>query len=178
VVGGSEFRSDPDFLSGVLVEREPRWDSSPGRVTPPHPGNILIIEDDDTSLGEDPFGEDPPDVGRVCGDPYGEGPDPLEPYREGPDSTPGSWADTPFDPSPPRAQEEGDPYFPPPPPGYEDLRATGGADFQARASAGAGPGQEDGMGGLGFPGGAQPSVEEPVEEIPPGRRGSGQPRGW
>jgi hypothetical protein len=35
VVGGSEFRSDPDFLSGVPVEREPRWDSSPERVTPP-----------------------------------------------------------------------------------------------------------------------------------------------
>jgi hypothetical protein len=57
---GFEFRSDPDFLSGVPVEREPRWDQSPGRDTPPRPGNILIIEDDDTSLGGDLFGEDPP----------------------------------------------------------------------------------------------------------------------
>jgi hypothetical protein len=110
--GGSELRSDPDFLSGVPVEREPRWDSSPGRDTPPHPGNVLIIEDDDTSVGEDPF-DDGKDVGRICGDPHGEGPDPLEPYGEGFAGTTGSWADTPFDPSPPRAQGEDDPYFPP-----------------------------------------------------------------
>jgi hypothetical protein len=58
-------------------------DSSHGRVTPPHPWNILITVDDDTSLDEEPFREDPPDVGRVCGDPYGEGPDPFKPYREG-----------------------------------------------------------------------------------------------
>jgi hypothetical protein len=29
---GSELRSVPDFLSGVPVEHEPRWDESPGRA--------------------------------------------------------------------------------------------------------------------------------------------------
>jgi hypothetical protein len=183
-MGGSELRSDPDFLSGVPVEREPRWDASPERVTPPHPGNILIIEDDDSSLGEDPLGDDPLGVGRVCWDPCGEDTHPFEPYGEGSLGTPGSWADTPFDPSPlgPRRRETpifplplrdmkiwglweprevgqrrpltlppsgpgaGRPLFPPSPPGYEDLGATGGMGSPAQVSAGAGPGCDDDVG--------------------------------
>jgi hypothetical protein len=153
----SELRSDPDFSSGVPLERKPRWDESPGRATPPHPGNILIIEDDSSSFGDDPLADDPlandfPGVGRIRTDTVGEEPNPFEPFGEGFPRTPGSWGDRLSTPPPTQAREEGDPYFPTSPGSYEDLGATGGSDVQARAPAGAGPGREEGTGVSGGPG--------------------------
>jgi hypothetical protein len=103
---------------------------------------------------------------------------PFEPFEEGLPGARGSWADSPFNPIPPQARDEGDPYISTSHGGYDNLGATGGSDFQTRAPAGAGPGREERSGvsgGRGYPGrapapaGAGAVGEEPelVEEIPP-----------
>jgi hypothetical protein len=156
---------------------------SPGgtkALSRPHPHNILVIDDDSSSFGDDPVGDDSPGVGRVRADSVGKDPTPSEPFEEGLSGARGSWADSPFDPTPPPARDERDPYFPTSPGGYDGLGATGGSDFQARAPAGAGPGRDERTGvssGRGSPGrarapasaGAGPVGGEPevVEEIHP-----------
>jgi hypothetical protein len=125
----------------------------------------VIIEDSSSSQGDDPGDYDVVgngSVGRVYADPIGQVPTPLEPFEEGWTEARGSWADSPFDPSPPPSRDEGDPYFPTSPGGYDSLGVTGGPNFQARAPVGAGPGWNE-------------RSDSPFDPTPPPSRDEGDP---